>query len=290
MIYPLLKSSEKLLKKVQQWARLHRNRLGILADYRENGEVRIIPASRPPLLDADNLDGCTLSVRDNSLIIACAQTCTQIEEAVAGFLRKAKLIGPGKPTEEVVLFRRKNVRHAHEMGRPVSDEAKAKRRDRRDEAVAGRPPARFATVLAAAIAAQESAGSWLVLTDRAKQTAEESNYVDPDYVYEALVDLAHAARHNSDHQGLGMSWADFLGQLGGHDFVPNTSPNTIKQHYSAYHISYRGETLSIQAHIRQGTGSAKDCLRIYVVQPRKPGDPVIVGQIGAHLPTDERAH
>lgn len=118
MIYPLLKSSEKLLQKVQFWARLHRTRLGILADFRSNGEVRLIPASRPPLLDADNLDGCTLSIRDNSLIIACAQTCAQIEEAVAGFLRKAKLIGPGKPVETTEVFRRKNIRHAHEMGLP----------------------------------------------------------------------------------------------------------------------------------------------------------------------------
>lgn len=290
MIYPLLKSSEKLLKKVQQWARLHRSRLGILTEYRPNGEVRLIPASRPPLLDADNLAGCTLSIRDNSLIIACAQTCALIEEAVAGFLRKAKLIGPGKPTEEVVPFLRKNIRHAHEMGRPVSDEAKAKRRDRRDDAVADRPPARFATVLAAAIAAQESAGNWLALTDRAKRTAEESNYVDPDYVYQALVDLAHAARHNSDHQGLGMSWAAFLGELGSHDFVPNSSPETIKRFYKEYHIRYRGEDLCIEAHIRQGNGSADECLRIYVVQPRKPGDPVIVGQIGAHLPITDRSH
>lgn len=290
MIYPLLKSSEKLLEKVQYWARLHRNRLGILAEYRSNGEVRLIPSSQPPLLDADNLDGCTLSIRDQSLIVACAQACSQIEQAITEFLRKGKLIGPGKPAETTEVFRRKNIRHAHEMGRPVSEEAKTKRRDRKDEAVADRPPARFATVIEAALAAEETTGPWLVLTERAKQTARESNYVDPDYVYQALVDLAHAARHNSDEHGLGMSWADFLGQLRGHDFVPNTSPNTIKQYHSAYHITYRGESLSIQAHIRQGTGSAKDCLRIYVVQPRKPGDPVIVGQIGAHLPTDERAH
>jgi hypothetical protein len=290
MIYPLLKPAQHLTSKIQQWARIHRDRLGILAEYRSSSEVRLIPASQPPLLDADNLAGCTLSIRDNSLTIACAQTCAQIEEGVAEFLRKAKLIGPGRPTEEVVLFHRKNIRHAHEMGRPVSDDAKAKRRERRDEAVAGRPPARFATVLEAALTAEEAAGSWLVLTDRAKKTAEESNYVDPDYVYQALVDLAHAARHNSDHQGLGMSWADFLGQRGSHDFVPNSSPDTIKRYPKEYHIRYQGEDLCIEAHIRQGNGSTDECLRIYVVQPRKPGDPVIVGQIGAHLPIADRSH
>ena len=290
MIYPLLKTPQLLLDKIQFWARLHRNRLGILAEYRSNSEVRLISASQPPLLDADNLAGCTLSIRDNSLIIACAQTCAQIEEGVAEFLRKSKLIGPGKPTDEVVPFHRKNIRHAHEMGRPVSDDAKAKRRERRDEAVADRPTARFATVLEASLAAEDAAGTWLVLTDRAKKTAEESNYVDPDYVYQALVDLAHTARHNSDHQGLGMPWADFLGERGSHDFVPNSSPDTIKRYYKEYHIRYQGEDLCIEAHIRQGNGAADECLRIYVVQPRKPGDPVIVGQIGAHLPIADRSH
>ena len=290
MIYPLLKSSEKLLEKVQYWARLHRNRLGILAEYRSNGEVRLIPSSQPPLLDADNLDGCTLSIRDQSLIVACAQACSQIEQAITEFLRRGKLIGPGKPAETTEVFRRKNIRHAHEMGRPVSEEAKTKRRDRKDEAVADRPPARFATVIEAALAAKEAAGPWLVLTERAKKTAAESNYVDPDYVCQALVDLAHTARHNSDHQGLGMSWAHFLGQRGSHDFVPNSSPYTIERYYKDYHIRYQGEDLCIAAHIRQGNGSADECLRIYVVQPRKPGDPVIVGQIGAHLPIADRSH
>lgn len=290
MIYPLLKSSEKLLEKVQYWARLHRNRLGILAEYRSNGEVRLIPTVRPPLLDADNLDGCTLTIRGHSLLVACARACAQIEQDITVFLRKGKLIGPGRPTEEVVPFRRKNIRHAHEMGRPVSDEAKAKRRERRDEAVAGRPPARFSSVLEAALAAEDAAGTWLVLTDRAKKTADESNYVDPDYVHKALMDLAHAASQNSDQKGLGMAWADFLGERGSHDYVPNSSPYTIERYHREYHIRYRGEELCIAAHIRQGNGSADECLRIYLVQPRKPGDPVIIGHIGAHLPIDGRAH
>ena len=290
MIYPLLKSSEKLLQKVQYWARLHRSRLGILADYRQNGEVRLIPASRPPLLDADNLAGCTLSIRDNSLIVACAHTCASIEHAITEFLRKGKLIGPGRPAQEVEPFQRKNIRHAHEMGRPVSEEAKSKRKDRRDSVLRDRPPARFSSVLEAALAAAEEAGPWLVLTDRAKETARESKYVDPDYVYRALMDLAHAAKHNCDHQGLGMSWTAFLGQRGSHDFVPNSSPETIARFHKQYHVRHEGEELCIGAHIRQGTGSADECLRIYVVQPRKPGDPVIVGQIGAHLPIADRSH
>jgi len=290
MIYPILKTPQLLLEKIQFWARLHRNRLGILAEYRPNSEVRLISLKEPRLMNADDVAGCTLSVRENSLIVACARTCAGIERAITEFLRKGKMIGPGRPAEEAVAFHRKNLRHAHEMGRPVSEEAKAKRKDRRESVLRDRPPARFNSVLEAALAAAKAAGPWLVLTERAKETAHESKYVDPDYVYKALIDLAHAAKHNSDHQGLGMSWAAFLGQLGSHDFVPNSSPDTIKRYHKEYHILHDGEDLCIGAHIRQGNGSADECLRIYVVQPRKPGDPVIVGQIGAHLPIADRAH
>ena len=290
MIYPLLKTPQLLLDKIQFWARLHRDRLGILAEYRPNGEVRLIPASQPPLLDADNLAGCTLSIRDNSLIVACAQACAKIEGAISVFLRKAKLIGEARPANQTEVFKRKNIRYAHEMGRPVSAAAKTKRKERREESLGDRPPARFDSVLAAVEAAADAAGPWMVLHERAIKTARASHYLDPDYVYQALVDLAHAARYSSDHKGLGMPWADFMGQLGSHDFVPNTSVYTIERYYADYHINYRGEMRCIQAHIRQGNGSADECLRIYVVQPRKPGDPVIVGQIGAHLPIADRSH
>jgi hypothetical protein len=290
MIYPLLKPAQELTSKIQRWARIHRARLGILAEYRPNGEVRLISAAQPPLLSADNIAGCTLSVRDNSLIIACAEACAEIEKAVAEFLRKAKLIGQGRPSVQVEVFKRQNIRHAHEMGRLISEDAKAKRRERRELALSNRPPARFKTVLEATYAAVRESDGWLVLTERAIKTAGQSRYVDPDYVFKALLDLGKAAKHNAEHNGLGDSWANFLGRLGSHDFVPNSSPYTIKRHHDEYHVRHQGKDLCIEAHIRQGNGSADECLRIYVVQPRKPGDPVIIGQIGSHLPIDGRAH
>jgi hypothetical protein len=290
MIYPLLKPAQQLTSKIQQWARIHRDRLGILAEFRPHGEVRLIASTQPLLVSSDYISGCTLSIRDDALIIACSEACAEIEKAVAKFLHKAKLIGKGQPISLIEEFKRKNIRHAHEMGRPVSDAAKAKRKERRDESLSDRPPARFDTVLDAALAAAEAAGPWLILHERAIKTARESHYLDPDYVYQALVDLAHAARYSSEHKGLGMPWADFLGQRGSHDFVPNTSSYTIERYFGDYHINYRGEMRCIQAHIRQGNGSADECLRIYVVQPRAFGDPIVIGQIGAHLPTAERSH
>lgn len=47
MIYPILKKPRKLQDRIHYWARLHRDRLGILSEYRRNGEVRLIPATQP---------------------------------------------------------------------------------------------------------------------------------------------------------------------------------------------------------------------------------------------------
>jgi hypothetical protein len=229
-------------------------------------------------------------VRDNSLIIACAEACAEIEKAVSEFLRKAKLIGQGKPTEKTEVFVRKYIRHPHEMGRQISEEAKAKRRERRDEVLSQRPPSRFKTVLEAAKAAEQESLGWIVLTERALRTANESNYVDPDYVFRALVDLGKAAKQNAQNRGLGMSWAEYLGQLGSHDYSPNSSSDTMKRHPKEYHVRHQSADYCIGAHIRQGNGSADECLRIYLAQPREPGRPVIIGQIGAHLPIDGRSH
>ena len=290
MKYLILKSADKLMLKIQIWAREHRDRMHLIADYKSQHEVRLVAQAPGFRLEVDSAPGCTLSIQQDTLIVACSQACAEIEQKVVSFLQKHKLIGIGTPLAVAVPFHRKNVRHAHEMGRPVSDETKAKRRQRRLEIISERPRARFATVLAATEAAAAEAGIWIVLTERARKTASESQYIDPDYVHQALMDLAHAAKHNANCQGLGMPWVEFLRQQGGHDFVPNTSTNTIERFSNEYHINHQGVSLCIQAHIRQGVGAAQDCVRIYVVQPRKPGDPIIVGQIGAHLPIADRSH
>lgn len=290
MKYLLLKSADALMAKVQKWVRQHRHRLRLTADYRSKEEIRLVPQQTSGRFNAETEPGCTLSIRQDILIIACSQACAEIEQGVVSFLRQAKLISNGSPLERIEAFQRKNIRHDHEWGRPVSEEAKAKRRERREEVLSQRPPARFKTVLEAAQAAEQESAGWIVLTERAFRTASESKYVDPDYVFKALLDLGKAAKQNAQNQGLGMSWAEYLGQLGSHDYSPNSSSDTIKRYRKEYHVRHEDADYCIGAHIRQGTGSADECLRIYVAQPREPGEPVIIGQIGAHLPIADRSH
>ena len=275
------------MSRIRQWTRIQRSRVAqpLIAAFLPNDEVRLVTAS-----NLENSDGCTLSIRQNHLLIACTNSYNWIEDKITDFLRDEKLIGKGESLDETKKFVRKNIKHPHEIGRLFSEQAQIKKKDRGDDDTDNVVQRKFPTILAATSAAEEAAGPWLIFTERAKQTAAESCYNDPDYVYQALMDLAYVAKYNADHNGLGMPWADFLGQLRSHSFVPNTSLNTIERYPNEYHITHGGQRLCIEAHLRQGNGAAKDCLRIYLVQPRKAGDPIIIGHIGYHLPTAERSH
>lgn len=280
------------MKRIQSWIRIQRSKFSpnLIAEFNSSDEVRIVNSHCHNTLSVENIDGCTISLRQNVLMISCAESCDSLQRKIINFLTQEKIIGKKIFIPEPEKFIRKNIKHAHELGRPVSDEAKIKRRDKTITHRSNSKENIFKTLIDATIAAEEESGAWLVLTERAKQTAVESCYEDPDYVYMVLKDLAYTAKYNCDHQGLGTTWKKFLGELGSHDFVPNTSSNTINKYPAEYHIIHDGKKLSIEAHIRKGTGLAKDCVRIYIVQPREPGEPVIVAQIGAHLPTADRSH
>jgi hypothetical protein len=147
----------------------------------------------------------------------------------------------------------------------------------------------YPTVVDACFAAERDAAGWLKIADRAKTSAKTSNFVDPDYIYEALMALARAAKLNANG-GLGMSWEHHLKMNGAHDYCAHSSEGTLGQFAKDYHIAYMGSSYCIESHIRCGTGNGCDSARIYVAQPRRPGQPVIVGHVGSHLPILARSH
>jgi len=148
---------------------------------------------------------------------------------------------------------------------------------------------KYPTVESACLAAERDAAGWIKLTDRAKTTAKDSNFIDSDYIYEALMALGRAAKLNANG-GLGMSWEHYLKRNGAHDYCAHSSEGTLAQFFKVYHVAYMGNRYCIESHIRCGTGNGCDSARIYVVQPHRPGQPVIVGQVGAHLPILARCH
>lgn len=262
----------------------------VLMDLRSQTEVRLEPypslalAAVPP----ESRPGCTISVQGKWVLIQCASACRWIEDKVAGFLRSRGLVGQGEDVSDCPRFDRRLVVHAHLVGRPVSEDVRARARAER-EVKRALKPRRFRKVIEAVHAAVAQTGGWVVLHRRAIDSAEASDYRDPDYIYELIIELGRAAQLNAGG-GLDGAWAEHLGlgANGGHDFVARTSKAAIEMFPDAYHVDYDGKRVCIGAHVRCGVGSGQDLARVYLALPANPGAPLILGHIGSHLPLPKR--
>jgi len=273
---------------LKAWARKPWNKAKVHVDFRRNGEVRLAPINRSPSACFQlSGDGCTLLVREGKLHVACSKACAWIEEAACRFLRARHVITVGvKVIECPVIPRRFPRPFGHPRLAPLPP-----RRPRRKKIVHTLfHHRRFRTVLEAVEAARRDAGVWLIFTERALRSAADSDYNDPDYIYEALMALALAAKTNASGLGLGMSWTSFLHLHGSHDFTPHSSGGTLQRFRKSYVVMHDGVKYLTEAHIRCGTGAGSDSARIYVAQPERPGRPVIVGQVGRHSPIETRPH
>jgi hypothetical protein len=282
MKYPI-KNPAKLASELKAWAHKRHVKAKVLADFRRNGEVRLAPVGQAQLGDC----GCTLFVQGSHLLVACSQACQWIEEGVSQFLESQRVISSGIKVVECPVVPRRFPRPLfRERSSPVSS---GRRRAKRS-GLSIMKVRRFSSVLDAVQAASRDAGPYLIVTERALRTAELSNYKDPDYIYDALMALALAAKSNVSGSGLGMPWTGFLAQNGSHDYSPHSSDVTLQRFRKDYLVVHDGVEYVIEAHIRCGTGSGSDSARIYVAQPSSPGQPVVVGHVGSHLPIHVRSH
>ncbi len=228
--------------------------------------------------------GCTLTLNGLLLHISCAPSVVWIEKAVLKGLRKAGVhctpILTPKPLVRATITRQ-TVQHPKPKLIPA---VKAKK----TTAVIKRSGT-YATVEEACKAAERDSKGWIVFTNRAWDTAMESNYDDPDYVYRALVALGRTAFLNSKG-GLGQSWEFHLKKNGPHQYCAHSSEGALAQFPGEYHVNHEGRRYCIESHIKRGNGSGSDSIRIYVSQPQAPGQPVIIGSVGPHLPIPTRGH
>lgn len=279
----LINNPAKLASELKAWAHKRHVKAKVLADFRHNGEVRLAPVAQAQLGDC----GCTLSVRAGHLFVACSRACQWIEEGVSQFLESQRVISRGVEVVECPVVPRRFPRPLfRERSSPVSS---VRRRAKRT-VLSIMKVHRFSSVLDAVQAASLDAGPYLIITERALRSAELSNFNDPDYIYDALMALALAAKSNVSGSGLGMPWTDFLAQNGSHDYSPHSSDVTLQRFRKDYLVVHDGVEYVIEAHIRCGTGSGSDSARIYVAQPSSPGQPVVVGHVGSHLPIHVRSH
>ena len=184
------------MNRIRNWIRIQRSKYNynLIADFISCDEVRIVNPINRTSISIENVDGCTISLRQSTLIISCAESCNILQKKIISFLTQEKIIGKKIPVAEPEKFIRKNIKHDHELGRPVSEEAKTKRREKSLSNGTKAKQRIFNTVIEATVAAEEEAGPWLVILQRAKDTAKESCFEDPDYVYEALKHLAYTAK------------------------------------------------------------------------------------------------
>jgi hypothetical protein len=118
-------------------------------------------------------------------------------------------------------------------------------------------PGKYATVEEACRAAERDANGWIVMTNRAWSTAKDSNYDDPDYVYNALTALGQAAFLNSQG-GLRQCWEFYLKTNGPHNYGAHSSEGTLAQFPGEYHVNHEGHRYCIESHIKRGNGSGSD--------------------------------
>ena len=282
MKYPI-SNPAKLASELKAWAHKRHVKAKVLADFRRNGEVRLAPVSQAQLGDC----GCTLFVQAGHLLVACSKACHWIEEGVSQFLESQRVISRGVDVVECPVVPRRFPRPLSAVrSSPVSS---VRRRVKRAILSVVRSR-RFASVLDAVHAAARDAGPNLIVTDRALRSAAISDYNDPDYIYAALMALALAAKSNVSGSGLGMPWTDFLAQNGSHDYSPHSSEVTLQRFRKDYLVVHEAVEYLIAAHVRCGTGSGSESARIYVAQPSRPGQPVVVGHVGSHLPIHARSH
>ena len=283
-----IKDKSALASGLKAWSRNPRVKAKVHADFRHNGEVRLAPIGYSTAAAAQlGGDGCTLYVQAGCLLVACCKACSWIEEAVCRFLADEKIIARGVEVVECPVIPRQFPRPLSVL-RTASVAPVRRRIKRVAHSVA--KSRRFFSVLEAVQAAARDAGSMLIVTDRAFRSSAVSDYNDPDYIYAALMALALAAKTNAGGSGLGMPWADFLAGNGAHDYSPHSSDATLQRFRKDYLVVHAGTEYLIEAHVRCGTGSGSDSARIYVAQPSRPGQPVVVGHVGSHLPIHARSH
>lgn len=213
-----------------------------------------------------------VTVRGGKVTINAAPGLDWILKEVVKVVRRADPLISILPEAKLTLPRRR-VGHAHLRGN-CSVTAKAPKKDHID------PQTSY--LLSQAINEVESElGGWVVFSDTARKTAAEYRYVDLEVVKSALRALGEAAKINAGG-GLGMSWKSFLASREV-NYSPNSSKTAKERFKKQYEVVHEGKRVLTEAHVCFGTGKPPFMARIYLRQPDKPGDPVIIGSMGPHL-------
>jgi hypothetical protein len=214
-----------------------------------------------------------VTLRNGQLTIANSSANAWIAAEVIKVLRKARIKLTALPEDTPQLARR-FVLHAHIKGDCRPRDSKSRARDEGQRQTAH-------LLLEAVKAASALAGKWVFITPEAIESASKYRFTSPEEITNAILALGEAARINAQG-GLGVSWAAFMKRKG-FAYSPNSSRTAMDMFRDQYHATVNGRKVTTPGHVCFGTGKPPYCARIYVHQPDKPGDPVVIGSVGPHL-------
>jgi hypothetical protein len=285
--YTLTGRVSSLSVALASWLRSHQGKTVLPYNNPTGTELRLTPLhSNCGGVSYIDQPGCTLTLKGLQLHVSCVPSLNWIEKAVLKALRKTgitctPIFGKKRSSSTAVI---RTLPQPPRVQTKTATTPKPKKKVDPTNATS-----KFRSVEEACKAAERDAEGWIVITNRAWNTAKDSNYGDPDYVYNALMALGLAAFLNSKG-GLKQSWEFHLKTNGPHNYCAHSSEGTLAQFPGEYHVNHEGRRYCIESHIKRGNGSGSDAIRIYLCQPEVPGQPVIVGSIGPHLPILTRGH
>lgn len=257
-------SPATVLRLLEERLFTRRNRERFIAETWNNDEVFLVPRL--------GTGKVIVTVRGGKVIINAAKGLEWIAQEVVKVVRQAdpqiSILPEPKHT-----FARRHLRHPHLRGN-CGVAAKAPRKD-------NIVPQTSYLLSQSIDEVENELRGWVVFSDTARKTAAEYRYVDLEVVKSALRALGEAAKINAGG-GLGMSWKCFLASREV-NYSPKSSKTAKERFRKQYEAMHEGKRVLTEAHVCFGTGKPPFMARIYLRQPDKPGDPVIVGSMGPHL-------
>lgn len=213
-----------------------------------------------------------MTLRDGRLTLSYAPKNEWIVAEIRRVLTNSQIDLKAQPQESTQLTRR-YITHAHMRGdcRPRANKSRKERKNRQTAYLLSQ-----ALEEAAAIA-----GKWVVISNEARKSAARYRYVYPGEITHAIVTLGEAAKLNTNG-GVGVEWSEFMSDRK-LKYSPHSSDTAMNKFAAQYRATVNGVRVPTPGHVSFGTGKPPYCARIYVHQPDKPGDPVIIGSVGPHL-------
>lgn len=138
----------------------------------------------------------------------------------------------------------------------------------------------YSDVISAVNKAASQFSDTIIFLDKAKVSAKNSPYKNPERVYEAL-DAIHDVCADWIAGKLTNTWYAAF-KMKGFDYKDKISPTTRGDYGEEYYFIYNGKKLLFEEHITEGKKQPDKCFSIHLYRD-KDKKKVVIGHVGRHL-------